>query len=421
MHKKLTLRLIPALLAVAFSGGASASGFQLWEQNASGLGSAYAGSAAVADNASTIFFNPAGMTKLQDREISVGGSLISTSFEFSNGGSVTPGLSGNGGDAGNTAFVPNGYMSWAVSKDVYLGLGLGAPFGLKTEYNSPWIGSAHSNSFDVKTYNLNPSVAWRASEMVSLGFGVSYQWISAEYKKVASIGGGSTTNVTLDADDGSWGWNIGALFTLAPTTKLGVSYRSAIKHDLEGDLSFSGGLAGLVPGRTTNSNATAAVKLPDTFILSIAHSLNDKWEILGDISWTGWSSIPKLDIMRTDTGAVATRLETEFEDTWRFALGANYKLDETMKLRGGIAYDQTLTKDAEHRLVSLPDNNRLWLSGGVQWKPNKTSALDVGAAYIFVNESDINNAGTAGQNQGLVKGTYDASTWLLGAQYSMSF
>src|ERR1035437_7191693 len=119
-----SMRLFPALVLVAFSGAASASGFQLLEQNASGIGNAYAGSAAAPENASTIYFNPAGMTQLQDHEISGGISAVDPSFNFHNQGSSVGALagSGEGGNAGGWSFIPNGYASWALTKDLYVGI-----------------------------------------------------------------------------------------------------------------------------------------------------------------------------------------------------------------------------------------------------------------------------------------------------------
>jgi long-chain fatty acid transport protein len=437
MSKNFAPRLIPALLAVAFSGAASASGFALWEQNASGLGNAFAGSAAVAENASTIYFNPAGMTKLQAREFSVGGNIITTSFKFQDGGSRVGAfqLAGDGGDGGGTSFVPNGYLSWQVAPDWYVGLGIGAPYGNVVEYDAPWQGSGHSNSFEIKTYNINPSVAWRANEWLSLGAGVSWQRMTANYKAAVGIGGLTPAQTAaiaastkeLDADDDSWNWNIGALFTVAPQTRIGVSYRSTTKYTLEGNISVTG------PSPTINlagsSGAKTEVKLPDLFILSIVQGIGDQWEILGDVSWMGWSSIQELDIVRTSpsltspAGSTAQILETKFKDTWRFAVGANYKMNQDIKFRAGIAYDNSPVPNAEYRITSLPDNDRTWLTAGVQWKPTPTSALDVGAAYIWVKDAPINNPGWARANppQGLLKGNYDDYSWLIGAQYSMGF
>ncbi len=430
-----SMKVIPALIALAFAGAAGASGFQLTEQNASGLGNAYAGQAAVAENASTIYFNPAGMTQLQDREFSFGLAAIGPSFHFNDQGSRVGALAGtgDGGNAGGWAALPNGYLSWAVSKDIYLGLGFGAPFGLKTEYDNPWLGAAQSTMFDIKTYNVNPSIAWRVNEQVSLGFGVNWQRVEATYERQVA-----TTNAVFAAsplkltlDDDSWGWNIGALFTVSPATKVGLSYRSRVKYDTTGKIEVTG--PSTTVNRAASSDASAQITLPDTFSLAVTQQLNDRWQMLGDITWTGWSSIPKVDIMRASNtqlyvpgvagqpdGAVAQVLDTEFRDTWRVGLGATYKYDDAWKLKYGIAYDQTPVKGADTRLVSMPDNDRVWFSFGAQWQPDKASKLDLGISYIYIRDSQINNNQTA-QGRGTVTGEYSGDIWLFGAQYSMSF
>ncbi len=426
MRMKAIARLMPLLTLGIASGQASAAGFQLLEQTASGIGNAYAGSAAVAENASTIFYNPAGMTQLQEREASVGLSIVRPTFKFKNQGSSTGvlGTAGNGGDAGSWAFLPNGYLSWAITKDLYVGVGLGAPFGLMTEYDDPWIGGAQAIKFDIKTYNINPSVAYRVSDAVSVGGGVSIQKMEVEYARLATVTSAAlaATRATLNADDIGLGWNIGALFNVSPSTKVGVSYRSKIKHNLSGDLTVTGPAAGASAALTTGA-AKADVELPDSFIFSVAQNLNDRWEMLGDISWTGWSSIQKVDIVRTSgalSGATVQTLDTVFRDTWRYALGANYRLNDTVKLKFGIAYDQTPVRDAAHRLTSLPDNNRTWFTTGAQVKVNKTSVLDAGVAYLNVPESHVDNNQTA-LGRGRVTGVYDSRVWIFGAQYSMAF
>jgi long-chain fatty acid transport protein len=181
---QLIVGAVPALMAALFSGHAGASGFQLLEQNGSGLGTAFAGSAAVADNASTIYFNPAGMTKLQAHEFSLGVDAVRPSFKFTNNSSsVAPAATGsNGGDAGGWTAVPNGYLSWALTKDLYLGVGVSAPFGLLTEYDSDWAGRFQAIKFDIKTVNVNPSIAYRLNDKVSLGFGVNWQKMDAVYE-----------------------------------------------------------------------------------------------------------------------------------------------------------------------------------------------------------------------------------------------
>lgn len=408
MNKAITPRLIPLLIAAAFSGTAGAAGFQLLEQNASGIGNAYAGSAAVAENASTIFYNPAGMTQLQDREVSLGLTAVRPSFNFTNNGSTAGALSGNGNDGGSWAFLPNAYLSWALNKDLYVGLGLGAPFGLMTEYDQNWVGAAQSIKFDIKTYNINPSIAYRVNDLLSIGGGLNWTRMEAEYVKRAAASPLAPL-ATLKADDDSWGWNIGVLLNLSPATKAGLSYRSKVKQNLDGTLTVAG---------VTSFAAKADLTLPDTAILSLSHKLNSQWELLGDVSWTGWSSIPKVDIVQKASGVTVQSLNTAFNDSWRVAVGANYQLNGALKLKGGLAYDQSPVPDAEHRLVSLPDNDRTWVSVGAQWKPNKGSALDLGVSYLIVKDTTINAGPSSGTT---VRGTYDSDVWIFGAQYSMAF
>lgn len=427
-----TLPLAAAIL-FALPNTAGASGFQLTEQNASGLGNAYAGSAAVAENASTLYYNPAGMTQLREREISAGLAAIGTSFKFSDSGSSVGALAGtgNGGDGGGWGFVPNGYLSWALSRDLYVGVGFGAPYGLKTEYQTPWLGAAQSTSFDVKTYNINPSLAYRVSDAVSLGFGVSWQRLETTYKRqLATISpafAASQMKLTLEGE--LWGWNAGALFTLSPETRIGVSYRSAMRHKTDGKIEVSGPSAAI--NAAYSSDARARLNIPDFFVLSMTHKLDPRWELLGDISRTGWNSSQSVDIYRssntgtgtgTGNGNLAQQLITEFRATWRVALGANYTLNDAWKLRFGIAYDQTPITDPTTRLTAMPDNNRTWFSFGTQWRPDKQSTLDLGVAYLYLRDSQINNDQRAAPDfRGLVSGSYDASAWILGAQYSLAF
>ena len=415
------MKLLPPLCLGLGSSYAFAAGFQLLEQNGSGLGNAYAGSAAVAENASTIFYNPAGMTQLKGSEVSVGLVAVGTSFKFTDRGSSVGLLAGtgNGGDAGGWGNIPDGYYSTAVNSDLYLGIGVGAPYGLKSEYTSPWLGAAQSSRFDVKTYNLNPSLAYRVNDAVSLGVGLSWQRMMAEYLRQVAVNtpSNAASSLRLALDGNSWGWNVGALFHISPTAKVGVSYRSAISYDVTGNIEVTG------PNAPTNaalsSGAKASLKVPDVFILSATQQLSDKWQILGDLSWTGWSTLPKLDVFRA-SGTLAQTLDTDFRDSWRFALGANYQYDQAMKLKLGMAYDQTPVKGEATRLVSLPDNDRTWFSFGAQWVPAKGSTVDIGISYLLVPDANIDNNQSA-QGRGRVVGNYSNNAWILGAQYSHTF
>lgn len=391
--KKMTLRTVPAVLLAVFSGAASAAAFQLLEQNASGLGTAYAGSAAVADNASTIFFNPAGMTQLQGVQLSLGVAGVGPSYKFDNDG-ATGATGGNGGDAGGWAAVPNAYASWRLTRDLSAGIGISAPFGLATKYDSDWIGRAQSVKSEIRTINVNPSLAYRVNDKVSLGFGVNYQTIDAELTNAFS---------RLKGDDSAWGWNAGALFTLSPAMRVGLSYRSSMKYTLEGKAN------GLLPIK-------ADVELPDTVILSVWQQVSDRWEAMGDVSYTRWSTLKTLNIVNRSSGALLTSETFNYDNSWRIAWGAAYKATDAVKLKFGIAYDRTPVSD-DDRSARVPDNDRLWLSVGGQWSAGRYGKVDVGYAYLYVKDASINQ----NKNGTFLRGDYDAGAHIVGVQYSTGF
>lgn len=387
-----TLRTMPALMLLAFSSMASAAAFQLWEQNASGLGNAYAGSAAVADNASTVFFNPAGLTQLTGFQLSAGVVGLGPSYEFRNDGST--GTGNNGGDAGGWHAVPNLYLSGRVTDRLSLGFGVSAPFGLATEYDSGWIGRAQSIKSEVRTVNFNPSVAYRVNDKLSLGFGVNYQKIDAELTNSLS---------RLKGDDTAWGWNVGALFTLSPAMRVGLSYRSSMKYTLEGTMN------GTIPVR-------ADVELPDTAILSVWQQVSDRWEAMGDLSYTRWGTLRSLNVVSRTNGAMLGTESFNYDNSWRVAWGAAYKASDAAKLKFGIAYDRTPVKDAD-RSARVPDNSRLWLSVGGQWNAGRYGKIDLGYSYLYVRDPDINMT----KNGTTLRGSYDAGAHLIGLQYSVGF
>lgn len=411
---KMTMRLVPALLLAAFAGSASAAAFQLLEQNASGIGTAYAGSAAVADNASTIFYNPAGMTLLPGRQVSLGVAGLRPVFKFRNEGSSGTGVTGtlmnggNGGDAGSWSALPNAYLSWQMNPQWFVGLGISSPFGLRTKYDdASWIGRYHSLKSEISTVNINPSLAYRLSDKVSLGLGLDYQRIEAEITSLVPL----ATPYAVKGDDWTWGWNAGALFTLSEAMRVGVSYRSAVKHRLEGDRSLDG----------ATTAATADLKLPDTFILSVWQRVSDRWEAMGDLSYTNWSTVNQLNVYHGGPGPSPDVDPFNYRDSWRFAWGAAYKASDAWKAKFGIAYDRTPTTDGD-RSARVPDNDRIWLSVGGQWKPGKDSTVDFGYAYIYVRDPSINNTRTfaPGETANL-RGKYDDSGHVLGVQYSQGF
>ena len=413
-------------LAVAgvFAGGVSqahASAFALVEQSASGLGTSFAGAAATADDASIIFANPAGMSLLPGgMQISAGLALINLSAKFSDSGSTastSPGarpLGNDGGNAGDLSAVPNVYFVMDLAPNWKAGVGVSVPFGLKTEYDPNWMGRFQAIKSEISTLNINPSVSYKLNQTVSLGGGINYQSIDAEFTNAINIGAAEETAVIKAKDTSGWGFNLGAMFQLAPDTRLGVSYRSAIKYHLTGTATIS------PPGVPFSSaNVSSDIKLPDSESIAVQHRLNPAWTLLADITRTGWSKIKELKI-DLDSGGTLSNTPENFKNTWRAGVGAVYRYSDAWSMKMGLAYDQTPVNDTD-RTARLPDNNRLWLSFGGQYKLSRDGTLDLGYAHLFIKDAPINqNGGNAAANGQLV-GTYKGSVDIFGAQFAYRF
>ena len=402
--KALRIKQLAILIMTGLPGLGFASGFALIEQSASGLGNAFAGAAASAEDASTIFFNPAGMTRLPGEQLVVAGHLIKPSAKFS--GTVSPPIGGGqGGDAGSLAFLPNAYFTYQVTPDMHLGVGINSLFGLTTEYDSGWVGRVQAIKTDMKTININPSIAYRVTDAISVGAGFSFQHAEAE---LTSFAGALGTGEIKAKDDG-WGFNLGALWQLGTGTRLGLAYRSQIDYGLHGSAAFSANPA-------VNGSVTADLTMPDSASLSLFQKLNPQWDVLADVTWTGWSVFNKLLIDMPAPIPDSLTIEN-WKDSWRYSLGANYHMDDTLTLRGGVAFDQTPVPDATHRTPRIPDEDRTWLAFGGQYRLSKQGALDFGYAHLFVKDPSINS--TAGGTT--LTGKYSNHIDILSAQYTHTF
>lgn len=410
--------LVASLPAVS-----SAAGFALIEQNASGLGNAYAGAAAAAEDASTIYFNPAGMVMIPGRQVVIAGHGIRPRAKFDNGGSIAPtgkALGGEGGDAGDWAIVPNAYLSWMLTDRLSLGIGVNAPFGLKTEYEDDWIGRYQALLSELKTINVNPSVAFKVNDRIALGAGLNYQRAEAELTRAVNFGPAGSGKVKVEGEDtGSYGWNVGALFTLTPDLRVGVAYRSHIKHKLEGDVTFQ--RPPLVPpAAAPDGPIYAKATLPETVSLSVFQRFDERWDFMGDVTWTRWSRFETLDVYRKD-GTLLQSTPENWDDSFRVSFGLSYRLNDAWKLRGGVAYDETPVSD-RYRTPRIPDESRTWVALGAQWKPTNAIAVDFGYAHLFVKDASINDdQGTGVAGSGLLRGKYESSVDIISAQVAFSF
>ena len=405
-----------------------AAGFALSEQSGSGLGNAFAGAAAVAEDASTIYFNPAGMTYLEGRQIVGAVHLIKTSGDFDNDQSrpvAAYASGGEGGNLGGLAAIPNLYYKQDINDQVKVGIGIGTPFGLKTEYDKDWLGRFQAIKSELKTVNINPSIALKMNEKWSFGAGISAMWAQAELTSAVNLSaiGQPESTVKNKGDDWGFGYNLGAIYQVTPDTRLGLAYRSKVEQHLKGDArspftSFNG-----IASRTLNTDITADLTLPESVSLSSFSHLDDRWDLLTDITWTRWSQFKALTIMRDNGSNTALGSTAEhWNNTLRFSAGLNYRYTDTLKLRTGVAYDQEAI-DNNHRTARIPGNDRIWLSLGASWQYHPQTKLDVGYAHLFIKEARIydDQQTPAASNKGLIAGTYDGSADILSVQLTHQF
>jgi long-chain fatty acid transport protein len=465
-----------AVLALA-GGHAQGAGFALQESSGSAVGNAFAGGAAAAEDASTVWSNPAGMSRLVSPEIAAALHLVTPSFKFRDDGSqraFNQPLGNTGGDAGSLNFVPNLYATLPINRQWSVGVGITGPYGLVTEYNDTWLGRYQGVKSDIKTINVNPAVSWRVADNFAIGVGVDWQRIDAELtskinysaglgdaagraaaagliqpsvaQTIVGLTPGLDANAKVEGDDDAWGWNIGFLWDLTPQTRLGFHYRSTIKYNVSGNASFefptlpavptplapvlqllaagvnttacTGAPTPPAPG-CTSTDVTADIKLPDIYNLSLFHRLNDRWDLMGDVQFTRWSTFKDLTFVRAN-GTVLKSTPENFDDSWRLSAGATYHMNDRWSFRGGVAWDQGPTNDAD-RTPRLPDESRFWLAAGAQYRFNRNVKLDGGFIYVFVNDAAINQTDGSQAANGLIKGHYSSNTTVFSAQLTYTF
>lgn len=405
-------------LALVASAGAQAAGFALIEQSASGMGNAFAGGAAGAEDASTVFFNPAGMTYIEGMQAVNALHLISPNFEFEDDGSVAgtarP-LGDEGPDAGDIAFVPNLYWVTDINESVKFGVGVNAPFGLKTEYDDEWIGRFQAIKSEVKTININPSVAFKVNDQLSLGFGVSAMWAQAELTRQVNLGA-AETDVKIKGDDWGFGYNLGAIYQATADTRIGIAYRSHVKQEVEGEAKFGDALS------ANDADIRATVELPESFSASVFSRVNDKWDVMADATWTRWSRFKELRI-EFDSATLADSVTPEnWENTMRYSVGANYHYSDAIKLRAGLAYDESPVIN-EDRTARIPGNDRKWVSLGASYQHSPASTFDIGYSHLFISDVKIDDdqTGVTPLGNGRVKGKYKGSVDILSVQLTHTF
>jgi len=382
---------------VAAAEPARAAGFYIKEQSVTGLGRAFAGESAMGEDASTIFFNPAAMTRLQGAEIDVGAHLLIPRAELENRGStsttrlpggpavIRPVTGSDGGNPYDPTPVPNAYMAYPLmGRDLWLGLGVSAPFGLANKYDAGWFGRYDSIETDLLTLDIAPSIAYRVNDWISIGGGVDIQYADAKLTNAIFTGGATDVISKVEGDDWTVGYNVGILFEPIPSTRIGVHYRSKIEHTLEGNITVTGRPGG--PGA-----GTADLNLPDILAVGFAHDVTPRLTLMAEYNWYGWSNFEEIRVKQANVRDQV--VEQHYDDTYSIAIGAQYKIDESWTVRSGFQYDQTPTVD-NFRSTRTPDGDRYWLSAGASYNISENFAVDVAYTHVFIDKVDINTTQT---------------------------
>lgn len=411
MKNIVRVSLLSAVCVAAISTAANAAGFYIQEQSVRGLGSAFSGSTTTLDDASTIYFNPAGMTKLEGLQVQGGVNLLIPNAKVKNNGSVAPaGGAPVGGGSGNPydpTPVPNGFVSYQVTEQFWAGIGVTAPFGLGSDYGDNWFGRFDSTKTELKVIDIQPTIAYKINDMISIGAGVNIAHSSADLRNRVILGGATEANSKLEGDDWGFGYSLGAQFKPLPTTTIGLNYKSEVHHNLDGKIQIST-LAGTIfqPG-VLSTNGSAKLTTPDHATIGIAHDLNDRLTLQAQATWFGWNNFDAITAFR-DSGALASSVQQGYQNTWAYALGAEYKATDTLKVRGGIQFDETPTTDA-FRTSRTPDGDRTWLSLGATYALTPAIDLDFAGTYIDVKDGNINLL-RGGANPAAPDGQFRAKT-----------
>lgn len=415
---------IAALTAVV--GPAAAGGFAVREQSAEFQGMSFAGSAA-GGSLSSMFWNSAATASLDGLNTETSMSIISANSQVTVTSAVTgPGVpqaefnaaSSQSGDIGPPAFVGSSYGSYQVTKNIFIGMAVNAPFGLKTDpNNSSYKGSVIAQKTELRTYNFNPTVAVRIAPGLTVGAGVQIQTAEGAFR----FASGSPFRPTTIVEGNGWGFGgtAGIIYELSPKTTIGVGYRSQVDQDIDGHIETYG-----VAGLSQATNVT--LNLPDVVTASIRHEVSPSLRLTGTFEWTNWSRFKDLtviaaangfnvlhnpvvgDVDGSPAGTEVGSVPLNWSDGYFLSGGAEYDIYDNLTGRFGVAYEWSPVDSPDKRTTGFPDANRVWLSGGFSWDFTKTTTIDFAYTHIFVEDGAFDRLSLSGAHlQGEVESQVD--------------
>jgi long-chain fatty acid transport protein len=423
--KKVMLKTTLSLAIGMVSTQLLASGFAVNEQSISGMGTGFAGRSSSADDASTIYGNPAGMSRIKREQISLGAAVIDASTDIRNG-SGRPFGGTNDGDMVPLIAAPMGYYVKPIDEHWAFGVGVYAPFGLVTQYEHNFAGRYFAKKSDVKVITLQPTVSYAFNDKISIGFGPTINHISGQLTSavptVSPAGVGPDGEVKVKGDDNAVGYNIGVLAQITDRARVGLTYHSMVNYKLEGNTQIDG--LGFGPFSGTKYAASLALKTPESADASVTYDLNDDWTLYAGSTFTRWSRLQNIVVNNEGVpaplaaGGLGTITEEQnWHNTWAHAIGAAYKLNKQWTLRTGFSVDQSPTNNTD-RSPRIPTGDRKAISFGAAYSPTDDVTIDMAYSYLKEEDTTIN---LVSPTKGAYSATYKNSASGFGTSVTYRF
>jgi len=449
---------LPAIMAVA-PASVLAGGYGLNEQGASASGVANAGAAANPENASTVYFNPAGMTELEGTNLSFGAAVLDITGDFDGDGfrdDGSPVFGGDGGDFVPTAVVPNLYMTHEVNDTVSVGLGVNAPYGLSADYDDDFEGRFFADETELQVLSVSPSFAATSNDgFFSLGASVNVLYGKGTLSKFQDFRSISPAfqdgYFEVEGDDVAVTYTLGMQFKPAETTRFGIVYRTATELKLEGDARLTNapifGPGGTPTGmtKTLTENARVTLEIPEQLNFAVSHQVVDDVTLLASATWTRWSRFESLDVVSTQANAgtpnetisflgenkygepgVIGHVPEQWRDTWSAATGVSWQATPAVKLRAGYAFDESPIND-QYRTARVPSEDRHWLTLGGQYAHAPSGwTVDLAAGYLIIDDPTVDEQEYTYENEptpgaARLQGEYELDAWGAALQLSRKF
>ncbi|MDG9922785.1 MULTISPECIES: outer membrane protein transport protein [unclassified Pseudomonas] len=396
--KKLWLKTSLALAIGAVSTHSLGNGVAINEQSVSGMGTSFAGRASAVNDASILFGNPAGLTKLKRPEVTGGFGLVDAKVDLDNASAET-----SKGDMVPLTPVPFAFYASPIDESWHWGLGLYVPYALISDYEKSFGGRFKGQYSKVEVVTLQPTLSYQINDRVSVGFGPTINKIKgklvSKLDNSAAFGTGET-KVGIKGDDVGYGFNAGVMVDVTDQLTWGLTYHSKVDYTLEGRTRITGGDGPIFSAFNGQYDASLDFTTPETVDTSVTYEFDDKWTLYAGATFTRWSRLQEIVVENQGTPSILglspiaeVAEELKWHDTWSYAIGASYQLNPQWVLRTGLALDPSPAEN-EHRSVRIPVGNRKVFSLGAGWSPNPDLTIDVAYSYLRENEAKVNQHST---------------------------